>query len=186
MICTYWGHNRVTNCFCGIAQINVSYCILHALGNIRLTSYFCGIARIGAVYYVLQTLGQSQTVLLLWDGPKLCFLYCFNAFRQDQTNALPLWERLISCLYCVFICVGATWGSRNAFVASPRFMSSIVFHTHWGNIRLTSCFCGIARIDCLFNVLHALGQYQTNVLLPWDRPKSCFLLCFTIIEAISD
>ena len=57
---------------------------------------------------------------------------------------------------------------------------------HLGNIRLTSCFCGIARLDALYCVLHDLGQHQTNVLLPWDRPKSCFPLCCTCVKAISD
>ena len=71
-------------------------------------------------------------------------------------------------------------------MGSPGFMSSLAFYKHWGNIRLTSCFCGIARLDALYCVLHALGQHQTNVLLPWDRPKSCFLWCFTFVKAISD
>ena len=31
-------------------------------------------------------------------------------------------------------------------MGSPEFMLSIVFYTHWGNIRLTNCFCWIARI----------------------------------------
>ena len=152
MICTYRGHNRVINCFCGIAQINVSYCILHALGNIRLTSYFCGIARIGAFYYVLHTLGQSQTVLLLWVRPKSCFLYCFTHSGKIRLAHCPC---------------GSVW-----------FHALIVFYMRWGNIRLTKCFCGIAQIHVFYWFSDAMGQYQTNGLLLWDSPKSCFLFCF--------
>jgi hypothetical protein len=79
-------------------------------------------------------------------------------------------------------------------------MLSIMFHTRWGNIRstcsfrwvarghafycacmyygtirLTNCFCGIARIYTSYRVLHALGQYQINEVPLWDGLDSCFL-----------
>ena len=58
---------------------------------------------------------------------------------------------------------------------------SSVFETYWGNLRLTCCFCGIAGRLVVYCVVHALCQYQTNELLLWDRPDSCFLWCFTCL-----
>jgi hypothetical protein len=76
-------------------------------------------------------------------------------------------------------------------------MFPIVFYAHWGNIRLTSCFCGIARIDgCYYDgidrshvfycVLLALGQYQISELLLRDRPNSCSPWGFTRIGVIPE
>jgi len=94
----------------------------------------------------------------------------------------------------------------------PEVMLAIMFHTHWGNIRLTCCFRGVApghafccalhalwqyqsnelllwdrpNLCDLYHVFHALGQYQTNEVLLWDRPNSCFLWRFISFGAISD
>jgi hypothetical protein len=81
------------------------------------------------------------------------------------------------------------WGNirlTNCFCGIAEIHVSIVFYTHWGNIRLMSCFCGIARIHVFYYVLHALGQHQNNEMLLWNRPNSCFLLCFYSIGAIPD
>ena len=59
-------------------------------------------------------------------------------------------------------------------------------YTPWASIRVTSCFCGIARIHVRYHDLHALGPYQSTQLLLWDRANSCFLWSFACIEAISD
>ena len=72
---------------------------------------------------------------------------------------------------------------------------SIAFCTRCWNIKLASCFCGIARIHVFSCVLHVLrqyqtcdlppGQYQTRGLLLRNRPNSCLLLCSTCIGAVS-
>jgi len=51
-------------------------------------------------------------------------------------------------------------------------MLTMVFYIHYGNVRLTNCFCGIARTRAFHCVLHALGQYQTSGVLLWDHPDS--------------
>ena len=61
----------------------------------------------------------------------------------------------------------------------PTFMVSIVFYTHWGNIRLTNCFCGGAHVHFLYCVLHALRQYQANELRLLDFPDPCLVLFCT-------
>ena len=40
------------------------------------------------------------------------------------------------------------------------------------------------RSRAFYCVLHALRQYQTNERILWDRPTSCFLTCF--IDETSD
>ena len=89
-------------------------------------------------------------------------------------------------------------------MVARKFMVPIMFHTHWGNIRLLVPFHGIAQIDvsiafCMrwgniritgcflwdcpdlssYRILHALKQYQVNEWLLWDRPDACCALRFT-------
>jgi hypothetical protein len=47
-----------------------------------------------------------------------------------------------------------------ASVGSPEFMFSIVLYPHWGNIRLTNCFCAIARIHVFYYVLQHWGNIR--------------------------
>jgi len=75
-------------------------------------------------------------------------------------------------------------------------MFSLVFYTYWSNIRLAncprynirlaSCFFGIARTHVFYYVLHALGQYQAGELLLQDRRIAFVLLRFTCIGRILD
>ena len=104
---------------------------------------------------------RLTNVLLLWGGPKSCSLLCFA-------------------------CIKAISDEPIAFVGSPKVMSPIMFYMHWGNIRLTQCFGGIAHIHVFPCALHALGQYQPNDLLLWGRPNSCYLFCSTHAGATSD
>ena len=53
---------------------------------------------------------------------------------------------------------------------------SIAFCTRCWNIKLASCFCGIARIHVFSCVLHVLGQYQTCELPPGQYQTRGLLL----------
>ena len=69
-------------------------------------------------------------------------------------------------------------------MVSPEPISSFVFYTHWGKIRLTDCFRGIARLNVFYCVSHALGQHPTNELLLWYHPNSTSILRFTCFGSI--
>ena len=150
-------------------------------GNIRLTSCFCGIAHIDALYRVLHACRQYQAnVLLLWDRAKSCFLLCF-------THTLRQYHIQYSYLCMFSLRVGLRVGCAYAW-AAIRIQPAVQRITFWQAAvgvlgqhatqrcpRLTNCFCAIAQIHACHCVLHALGQYQTNELLLWDRPTSCSL-----------
>ena len=69
-------------------------------------------------------------------------------------------------------------------MVSSEPISSFEFYTHWGNIRLTDCFRGIARLNVFYCVSHALGQHPTNELLLCYHPNSISLLRFTCFGSI--
>jgi hypothetical protein len=105
----------------------------------------------------------------------------FHAVEPYQSNELLLWDRPNFCFLMSFTCIGAISEQRVTFVGSLGLMPPGVFYTHWGNLRLTCCFCGIARTHGRYAFSHAPGQHQINELLQWDRPSSCFVLSFTCI-----
>jgi len=100
----------------------------------------------------------------------------FHALGPYQSNEVVLWARPNSCLLLSFTSIGAISEQRVTFVGSLGLMPSAVFYTHWGNLRLTCCFCGIARTHGRYAVSHAPGQHQINELLPWNHPSSCSLV----------
>ena len=103
---TYLGKVRFTNCFCGIAQLYVLHCVLHALnqcqanellllahsrcmfcivlytywGNLRLSNCFCGSAQLYVCNVVSHKLKQY---LALWDWPDACFVLCFACIEPS-------------------------------------------------------------------------------------------------------
>ena len=90
---------------------------------------------------------------------------------------------------CMFsLRVGLRVGGAYAFTAivqSPRFLLAIVFYTPWANMRLTSCFYGVARMHVRYHDSHASGPHQSIELLLRDRPDSCSLFAFTRIFAVA-
>jgi hypothetical protein len=131
--------------------------------------------------------GQYQTnELLLWDRPNSCFLFCLARIGQYQTNELLLWDRPISCFLLRFTHTLGDIRLTSCFCGIARIhVFYYVLHA-LGQYQTTNCFCGIARVHVSIVFLFALGQYQTNELRLGDRPNSCCLLCFTCIGVISD
>ena len=119
---TQWGNIRLTNCSCGIAQMHISYCVLHALRqydakefllwdrpdacfvlllhalrrNIGLTSCSCGIPQMHMLYCVLYS--------------DAYFVLSWYACRQSLVHEMLLWYRPAACVVLCFTCIDAMSG----------------------------------------------------------------------------
>ena len=139
-LCKHWGNTRLTNClFAGSPRCVFRIVFYTHLGNMRLTNCLCGIAQMHVWYCVVHTLKQYQADgWLLWELPGVCFVICFASFEA----------------------MSGQWNTTS------NNWQSIKRCTRYDKIRLTSCFCGIVRTHVRYRVLHALGQYQADVLFP--------------------
>jgi len=120
----------------------------------------------------------------LWDRPDSCCYCVFHALGEYQASALLLQERTNSDFYCVLSAV-VQYQPSEYFFGIAHTNVGYCFYMLLGSSRLTSCFCGTARIRVASHRLHALGQCQNSESLLWGRPNPCLLLCFTYIEAVS-
>ena len=134
VLCTCWGNLRLSNCFCGLAQLYVCYVVSHKL----------------------------KQYLALWDWPDACFVLCFSCIEPSisLTNCYCGTAQNppdVSVVWC-FTQTEAMSAWRFAFVGSLRCMFRIEFYTQWGNVRPTNCYCVIAQMNVCYCVLHALKQ----------------------------
>ena len=116
-LCKHWGNTRLTNCFFAGSPRCVFRIVFYThLGNMRLTNCLCGIAQMHVWYCVVHILKQYQADgWLLWELPGVCFVTCFAWFEA----------------------MSGQWNTTS------NNWQSIKFCTHYGNIRISSCFCGI-------------------------------------------
>jgi len=170
--------------------------LLHALRrNIGLTSCSCGIPQMHMLYCVLYVFRQSQVhKLLLWDGSDAYFALSWYACRQSLVHEMLLWYRPAACAVLCFTALKQCQANELLLLVHSRCMSCVVLCTHWGNVRLTKCFCGIAQMyvsyavctnwindvfcriaqmHVLYCVLHELSHHQANELLLRDHPDAC-------------
>ena len=123
-------------------------------GNIRQTCCFCGTARSHAFYCLLHTCRQYQMQysslhVLLARRPARRWRVCFHCSSQSASYPGDYNETF------QLAAVGVI--GQHATQRCPK---------------LTYCFCAVAQIPACHCVLHALGQYETNELLLWDRPHA--------------
>ena len=119
--------------------------------------------------------------MLSRDRPNSRFHCVLHALAPYQTRSICFCGIARIHVSVVFYTYWANIKLAASLCGIARFCVSFVFCTYWGNIKVAICFCRSARIHVLDCALHMSGQYQTSVLLWWDRPNSCCLLCFTHI-----